>query len=398
MQKQLNELCLTKSLPFSNRETSWTATSLASEVGIQPRLPCSRLLKPKDWQEQHPNLQYLSCWIIPQLLTRLSNKSSSQLAKGISGTALQWFESYLSDRSFKVFWRGEVSKSLQGSFRAQFLDHFLVFIASLGSVIHKHGFSYNCYADDLSFHPDDPIIAACISACLKYISCWMKDHHLQLNLAKTELVSANPSFHHNFIIQLSASTITTSKTAKKFGVMIDYQLNFSDHSAKTTRSCRFALFNIRKIRSFLSEHASQLLIQALVLSRLDFQQVPSNIYKIIQNAAARLAFNELKRLHATPLFINLHWLPIAAYKTTTVSAPLCLNTLLQAYVPSRSVISASERHIIVPFQKAQNPFTDFYINCSGRLLVPRLAQEGFLIPCFFPRKGSLYRVKLSEGS
>ncbi len=32
------------------------------------------------------------------------------------------------------------------------------------------------------------------------ISCWMKDHHLQLNLAKTELlvVSANPSLHHNF--------------------------------------------------------------------------------------------------------------------------------------------------------------------------------------------------------
>ncbi len=36
---------------------------------------------------------------------------STLLKKGISGTALQWFESYLSDRSFKVSWRGEVSKS-----------------------------------------------------------------------------------------------------------------------------------------------------------------------------------------------------------------------------------------------------------------------------------------------
>ncbi len=35
---------------------------------------------------------------------------STLLRKGISGTALQWFESYLSDRSFKLSWRGEVSK------------------------------------------------------------------------------------------------------------------------------------------------------------------------------------------------------------------------------------------------------------------------------------------------
>ncbi len=147
---------------------------------------------------------------------------STLLRKGISGTALQWFESYLSDRSFKVSWRGEVSKSQnlatgvpQGSVLGPLL--FSVYMAS-GSVIQKHGFSYHCYADDtqlyLSFHPDDPVIAARISTCLTDISCWMKDHHLQLNLAKTELfvVSANPSLHHNFTIQLGSSTITPSKT------------------------------------------------------------------------------------------------------------------------------------------------------------------------------------------
>ncbi len=99
--------------------------------------------------------------------------------------------------------------------------------------------------------------------------------------------------------------------------MIDDQLTFSDHIAKTVRSCRFALYNIRPV---LSEHASQLLAQALVLSRLDYCNallagLPASSIKplqLIQNAASRLIFNELKRTHITPLFINLHWLPIAA--------------------------------------------------------------------------------------
>ncbi len=118
---------------------------------------------------------------------------STLLRKGILGTALQWFDSYLSDRSFKVSWRGEVSKLQhlatgvpQGSVLGPLF--FSVYMASLGSVIQKHGFSYHCYADDtqlyLSFHPDDLTIAARFSACLAEISCWMKDHHLQLNLVK----------------------------------------------------------------------------------------------------------------------------------------------------------------------------------------------------------------------
>ncbi len=168
------------------------------------------------------------------------------------------------------------------------------------------------------------------------------------NLTKTELlvVSANPSFHHNFTFQLDTLIITPSKTARNLGVMIDDKLNFSDHIAKTARSCRLALYDIKKIRPFLSEHASQLLVQALVLSRLDYCNallagLPASSIKPLQ-LTQNGNFNEPKRTHVTPLFISLHWLPIAAriklktsmfaQKTTTGSSPLYLNSLFKNYV------------------------------------------------------------------
>ncbi len=146
-------------------------------------------------------------------------------------------------------------------------------------------------------------------------------------------------------------------------------MNFTDHITKTAQSCIFASYNIKKIRPFLSEHATQLLVQALVLSRLDYCHallagLTANSIKplkLIQNAAARLIFNEPKTMHVTPLFINLHWLPIAArikfkalmfaYRNTSGTAPLYLNSLRQTYVRSRSLHSASEQRITVPSQR-----------------------------------------------
>ncbi len=100
----------------------------------------------------------------------------------------------------------------------------------------------------------------------------LEEHHLQLNLAKTELpvFPATPTLQHDFTIQLGSSTITPSASVRYLGVIFDDQLTFKDHIATTARSCRFALHNIRKIRPFLTEHAAQLLVQALVISRLNY--------------------------------------------------------------------------------------------------------------------------------
>ncbi len=97
---------------------------------------------------------------------------------------------------------------------------------------------------------------------------------------------------------------------------------------------------------------------------------------MIQNAAARLVFNEPKRAHVTPLFIFLHWLPIAArikfktlmlaYRTTTGSAPPYFHSLLRIYIPSRSLRSASERRLVVSSQRGSKSLSrTFSFTVSG---------------------------------
>src|SRR4029434_4069808 len=85
--------------------------------------------------------------------------------------------------------------------------------------------------------------------------------------------------------------------------------------------------------------------------------------QMIQNAAARLVFNQPKRAHVTPLLIDLHWLPVAgrikfkslmlAYRVLSGSAPTYLNALVRANVTPRTLRSSSERRLALPSVQAR---------------------------------------------
>ncbi|KAI4891659.1 hypothetical protein NFI96_012405 [Prochilodus magdalenae] len=111
-----------------------------------------------------------------------------------------------------------------------------------------------------------------ISACLTDISSWMTAHHLKLNPSKTELlfIPSTTGPHCDLTISFGNSLIAPTEDARSLGVILDGQLSFSAHIANLTLSCRFLLYNIRRIRPFLSQEATQLLVQSLVISRLDY--------------------------------------------------------------------------------------------------------------------------------
>lgn len=57
---------------------------------------------------------------------------------------------------------------------------------------------------------------------------------------------------------------------RSLGVVMDSQLTFSSHVTEMTRWCRFLLYNMRqKFRMFLSTRTSQILVQSVIISRLD---------------------------------------------------------------------------------------------------------------------------------
>ena len=93
---------------------------------------------------------------------------------------------------------------------------------------------------------------------------------------------------------------------------LDRNLSRDKHITKTCSAAFYCLYNIRRIRPYLSRQATE------ITSRLDycnslFYGIPSyQLQKLqrIQNAAARLIFGKSKFCHITPLLKSLHWLPV----------------------------------------------------------------------------------------
>lgn len=99
---------------------------------------------------------------------------------------------------------------------------------------------------------------------------------------------------------------------------MDSNLNLKAQARKVVAACFGMLRMVRKVLPLLPGQAKKLLIQTLILSRLDYGNAlnlgaPTAVFdklQRVQNCAARMLTGNPARQSAKPAMKALHWFPI----------------------------------------------------------------------------------------
>ncbi|XP_061086404.1 uncharacterized protein LOC133121220 [Conger conger] len=287
------------------------------------------------------------------------------------GAALEWFRSYLLDRSFSVH-VGDYSSDTapltcgvpQGSILGPIL--FSLYMLPLGSIFRKHNLSFHCYADDVQIYL--PVKSQCkkslqlLLACLKDLKNWMDANFLHLNENKTEVIMfGHPAQLEDIVGALGPLTPKNVPAAKSLGFTFDSAFKLEKQISAVVKAAFFQLRQIAKVKAYLSQKDLERVVHAFITSRLDYcnslyiglDQSSLCCLQLVQNAAARLLTGKKKREHITPALTSLHWLPVRyrinlkillfVFKAMNGLAPTYLSELLNMYTPARSLRSCNQQ-------------------------------------------------------
>ena len=169
----------------------------------------------------------------------------------------------------------------------------------------------------------------------------------------------------NLSINISGSTVYQSVSVRNLGVTLDAELNMQAHVANTCRLSMISVRHVGKIRRFIDNKTTEMLMNCLVTSRIDYCNSllcgisSASVAKLqrIQNLCARIITRSPWDTSTSTMLRNLHWLPVSErirYKALLLafkalnSGPEYLSELVALYVPRRSLRSEDLRLCTVP--------------------------------------------------
>ena len=249
---------------------------------------------------------------------------------GLSINALDWFKSYLSDRTQSVTLDGACSKPTthlqygvpQESVLGPLL--YIIFTLPLGDILREAGMLYHLYADDtelyLSFGFDKSSSQIeCLNIlqiCISKIKKWMTTNKLKLN-------DWSYNYHINILPEISSIKkftidnieIELSPWARNIGINFDNNMTMKDHITKICKTTYYHLINIGRIIKCNTQEACEKLMHVLITSRLDngkatFFGLPDNQINRLQrrlNIAARIIMLTSPINHVTPILKELQF-------------------------------------------------------------------------------------------
>ena len=252
----------------------------------------------------------------------------------VTGQALMWFQSYLTDRN-QIF-VSDFSQSPpftlssgvpQGSCLGP--AQFIAYTDDTTEIFPNYCIQYHLFADDAQAYDHCPVsnvpdLINRLSACLKDLAVSYASHRLQLNPSKSEFIwfgsrsalSKIPEEYHTLTV--CSSAIKCSTTVRDLGVYFDSELQMKAHVSKITSSCYYHLRRLFQLRNLVSQKVMAQLVTSLIISRLDYcNSVLINLpastiapLQRVQNTAARLVLGLDRRSSITAALRKLHWLPV----------------------------------------------------------------------------------------
>ena len=197
---------------------------------------------------------------------------------GVTGPLLNWFKSYLPDRSHRVFLDGfssniypVTSGVLQGSILGPLL--FSLYVNDLTEVLLSQDSTLILYADDIVLYKriTSPSDVSTLQTDVNKVNKWINDAGLSLNASKCKVVVFSRK-HVRPVISLSvgSSIIPVVDSTCYLGVTLSNDLKWNAHISRTCAKARQQLGVIH--RHFNQADSTTLLhlYGTLVLPTLDY--------------------------------------------------------------------------------------------------------------------------------
>ena len=278
---------------------------------------------------------------------------------GVTDVALTWFKSYLTDRSFCTKVRNDfsivrwiLSGVPQGSILGPIL--FTLYTKDIESIAAINNFCIHSYADDCQLYTEFEVmdtlsVVYSVNCCIKDIEMWMSINFLKLNSDKTDIIVIKPgNSESSFSVWLAENNECDlpdpTVFVKSLGVYFDESLAMSKQISEIVCTCYSHLNKLRSISNMLNTDLKIMLINSLVLSRLDYGNSvlfgcsESNLYKLqkVLNSSVRFIYNLRRRTSIMPYLKKAHFLPVRyriRYKIALLTFK-CINNLAPVYLKS----------------------------------------------------------------